>query len=168
MDKIIPSNNESSDLENSTNRTNPVTDGDGSKIPDRIYLDFLENCNDYDAIWCDEPMNDTDIEYVRAPHDADVLCDKCSAPIGVWCYDCVDEAIESLAPRWIPVSERLPESGGYYLTSCPFAGDDLIAEAHYDGDGIWVFPFYSTGKDVISVHPQPEHWMPLPEPPEEE
>ena len=67
MDKIIPSNNESSDLENSTNRTNPVTDGDGSKIPDRIYLDFLENCNDYDAIWCDEPMNDTDIEYVRAP-----------------------------------------------------------------------------------------------------
>ena len=65
-------------------------------------------------------------------------------------------------PRWIPVEERLPEKNGYYLT---YVESALFPNSYYfnlikfiDGDFI---------EDHCVIH-RVTHWMPLPEPPEEQ
>ena len=65
--------------------------------------------------------------------------------------------------RWIPVTERLPEMPGYYLTwwhghSCPEGMCDVL---NFDGT---VFPWetlFQSCKNTVT------HWMPQPEPPKE-
>lgn len=66
-------------------------------------------------------------------------------------------------PRWIPVTERLPEQGKRYLvirydyvTNTPFV-DILWHDAH----DLWWNRLYK-GQYAVT------HWMPLPEPPKEE
>ena len=56
---------------------------------------------------------------------------------------------ESLHPRWIPVSDRLPETGEVLATN---------------GDVIAVAPASSVRRKDTYI----THWMPLPEPPESE
>lgn len=64
--------------------------------------------------------------------------------------------------RWIPVTERLPEKNGYYLT---YVKSALYFDSYYqnllrfiDGDFI---------EDHVVIH-RVTHWMPLPAPPKEE
>jgi len=63
-----------------------------------------------------------------------------------------------LDQQWIPVSERLPESGCYVLCC---VNDSLP----------WV-AMYHEGKKLFRAHEgentKPTHWMPLSEPPESE
>ncbi len=68
----------------------------------------------------------------------------------------VREALERT--RWIPCSERLPESPGDYqvCTLNKFYGTKNVAKRYFSGDG-W------SGRWTNVTH-----WMPLPEPPEEE
>ena len=63
--------------------------------------------------------------------------------------------------EWIPVTERLPEEAGYYITafSRGEAGNNLYI-TFPDGSGKW----YQNSEDTGEV----THWMPLPEPPEAE
>jgi len=73
------------------------------------------------------------------------------------------DAIEELqaAQEWIPVTERLPEYGGSYITafSKGEVGHNLYM-TFADGSGKW----YQNSEDTGEV----THWMPLPEPPKEE
>lgn len=65
------------------------------------------------------------------------------------------DAIEELnKPRWIPVTERLPEEDGFTLifTAHGHAGVCYFTNGWWGGYGM----------DGIT------HWMPLPEPPKEE
>ena len=69
-----------------------------------------------------------------------------------------------LASKWIPVTERLPEKPGYYLTywhghSRPEGRVDVL---NFDGT---VFPWTTLWKAVKN---EVTHWMPLPQPPEGE
>lgn len=74
------------------------------------------------------------------------------------------EAIEELKPRWIPVTERLPEPMHEYVLCCGGKGSQFVG---------WVFggiiknekarAFQLGGKGRYITH-----WMPLPEPPKEE
>ena len=67
------------------------------------------------------------------------------------------DAIEELSkPRWIPVTERLPERNGTYLVYV--YGD--VTDLNY-----WRGKWHRLGDDYTKAV---THWMPLPQPPEEE
>ena len=53
-------------------------------------------------------------------------------------------------PRWIPVTERLPQESGEYLVTI---GSMLYFSWFYKDDGVWSF----RNADITA-------WMPLPEP----
>ena len=67
---------------------------------------------------------------------------------GKWC-----EAV----PKWIPVTERLPEHG-WYLAYCPTIKMEVLH--FHSAEEVWSSERYYN----IEV----THWMPLPEPPKEE
>lgn len=71
------------------------------------------------------------------------------------------EQIKDLAnPRWIPVTERLPEKDGAFITAYSKGGvsQNWYMTFHHGG-GKW----YQNSEDTGEV----THWMPLPEPPKE-
>lgn len=58
-------------------------------------------------------------------------------------------------PQWIPVSERLPEEPGYYITSNEYNG--VGEDFYYDGH------FCNADKnayEVLAWMPKPEHYKP--------
>lgn len=65
-------------------------------------------------------------------------------------------------PRWIPVSERLPEDGQRVLCYDPcICEDDWIALVAFTGG-----KFVGESSDGQPMYDyEPTHWMPLPEPP---
>ena len=69
------------------------------------------------------------------------------------------DAIEELSkPRWIPVSERLPEDGQWVLV---WGHGQKIPIMMFRESGAWI-------DDQFEFHTTITHWMPLPEPPKEE
>ena len=72
--------------------------------------------------------------------------------------DAVAAALE-MTPRWIPVSERLPEPDGDYLVSLnDTPRTKMVMYFYRDGDdGKWSDDW---GRAKLITH-----WMPLPEPP---
>lgn len=81
-------------------------------------------------------------------------CAICGKPVstGVMVHlDCL--------PRWIPVTERMPNVGKNILIYSKSGGR---AEGEYAGNGVWFqYRWSSKVKNVT-------HWMPLPETPKEE
>ena len=85
----------------------------------------------------------------------------CSTQATADCFAKLEESI----PRWIPVTERLPERPEYYphceIRKCYFLvalESGAVMSKFYDFDkNRWETPTYSPVT----------HWMPLPEPPEE-
>ena len=69
-------------------------------------------------------------------------------------------------PRWIPVTERLPETGVDVLVKFPqnmaVASIDIGEWVVNSGDG------WCTDINLAGGEKNPTHWMPLPEPPKEE
>ena len=63
-----------------------------------------------------------------------------------------------IAPRWIPVSERLPEKEGQYLLSCDTDYGVEVGRFYIDEDGERYFGCDWNDPDDINA------WMPLPKP----
>ena len=59
---------------------------------------------------------------------------------------------KALAPKWIPVEERLPENNTWVLAHSKYKGHVVD---YVDINGLWSYGNVT-------------HWMPLPEPPKEE
>ena len=74
------------------------------------------------------------------------------------------KALRKQLPQWVPVSERLPESNKpvlvYYL-SAYWLNPSMSVALHFNGDR---WRQLIGGEDMNAV----THWMPLPEPPEQE
>ncbi|MHA9999411.1 DUF551 domain-containing protein [Klebsiella pneumoniae] len=72
------------------------------------------------------------------------------------------QSVDSVAGKWIPVSERLPEDSGRYW--CYVEEQNDLGKSHYqwncswNGDRWWV---ESEGGGIVT------HWMPLPAAPQE-
>ncbi|HBR1352350.1 TPA: DUF551 domain-containing protein [Klebsiella quasipneumoniae subsp. quasipneumoniae] len=72
------------------------------------------------------------------------------------------QSVDSVADRWIPVSERMPEDSGRYW--CYVEEQNDLGKSHYqwncswNGDRWWV---ESEGGGIVT------HWMPLPAAPQE-
>ena len=82
------------------------------------------------------------------------------------CFRAADAIEELQKPKWIPVTERLPEAE-YGESEDVLTIDSLkvMRVAYFDG-GNWCFP---TGEPIETVTEFPiTHWMLLPEPPKEE
>ena len=82
--------------------------------------------------------------------------------------DRLDE-LSQRVPQWIPVTERLPENGVPVLAN--YIGNDN--KYHPDGTVVWTdwgcFWWEGSLNDCdIEVAVPITHWMPLPEPPEDE
>ena len=70
---------------------------------------------------------------------------------------------ELAKPRWIPVTERLPDVYKHVLVNIPgMSPHPTVQEAFYEKSGMW----YSNGFRYNTD--ENTHWMPLPEPPKEE
>lgn len=67
---------------------------------------------------------------------------------------------EVAKPRWIPVTERLPDAGKRVLCYCR-ANIYEVMKMWTDGD--WVYDM-----NHVYMHSFVTHWMPLPQPPKEE
>lgn len=82
----------------------------------------------------------------------------------------IERMVVADKPRWIPVTERLPNCNGCYLVWRPhfFCGEiGMPSICYFDGSNTW---HDSYGVDFTrTLHPEDvTHWMPLPEPPKEE
>ena len=76
------------------------------------------------------------------------------------------DAIEELSkPRWIPVTERLPEKNGKYLCNVKRFGQYAGMQYYYVD--VLVFQEDSFFEDGIGTE-RVTHWMPLPTPPKED
>ena len=121
-------------------------------------------------------MYDELVERLRASVDGRYeKCDVCPYEEDYpCCVDCLDkmhkqaaDAIEELSkPRWIPVTEALPEHE--YGESTSVLTVDLygvMRVTYFDG-GNWCWP---TGEALTTMRVAPiTHWMPLPKGPKED
>lgn len=94
-------------------------------------------------------------EAADAIEELDTLLDGVSADNEALC-----ETIEKLKnPRWIPVTERLPDVGKDVLCFCRA---NICFVLGWDGN------HWHEGADRYYMSGFVTHWMPLPEPPKEE
>lgn len=76
----------------------------------------------------------------------------------------IERMVVADKPRWIPVTERLPEEKGNYLVVQNFGHGAEVHEAFFfrrDNDYGWFDPVENYEKY------NPNHWMPLPEQPKD-
>ena len=114
-------------------------------------------------------------EFIEREAASRVLCDACgnaACPKGLIPRCSYYEKMQSIPAadvrpvKWIPVTERLPDTGVDVLVKFPHnmavASIDIGEWVVNSGDG------WCTDINLAGGEKNPTHWMPLPEPPKEE
>lgn len=73
-------------------------------------------------------------------------------------------ALEAAVPRWISVSERLPEKNANVLVWIPTAAEKTFIASLDEGGMLFSSDPAADGYS-LGEHGAPTHWMPLPPPP---
>lgn len=104
------------------------------------------------------------IHDLRLHHDTVVeTYSKDGVKIAETIYSQAANAIEELSkPKWIPVTERLPEKEQCYLVVLKNRTVDFCFYTKRFGFGMYLAKKWESANDEVT------HWMPLPEPPKEE
>ena len=136
--------------------------------------------------------NENTNEYRLSVQAADAI-EELQGQIDGWIEQERKALIKSL-PRWIPVTERLPENGVHVLLSCKCGScayvcdgfhtekyskptqfyEDIDADYNEDTDeyyfpeGWWEVIKNWDDYSCVAIEDTVTHWMPLPEPPKEE
>lgn len=76
------------------------------------------------------------------------------------------ERLEAKRPKWISVKDRLPEIREDGSVDAVLVTDGFLIHMAYCADGLWLF--CDSGEMKEPMFYCVTHWMPLPEPPEEE
>lgn len=117
------------------------------KEPTTEILDEFDSIIDYGA---EDSVEAWRRLLAAAPHDTPVLNSL--------------QSVDSVADRWIPVSERMPEEGQHIIIFCDDAF--VLSAQHRDGDFFDVVrdgeEFFETTSRCVT------HWMPLPAAPQEQ
>lgn len=71
--------------------------------------------------------------------------------------------IERIQPKWISVSERMPEDESDIIVYCDDGEESRIVACNYD-NGVWFDCVFNT----VMVFKNITHWMPLPKPPKKD
>jgi hypothetical protein len=106
------------------------------------------------------------IEEIRARMGDRLL--EVMAQVTADCFDFNRKQLDrllTLVPRWIPVTERLPEEGIAVLVSNG-NGESAVARLFDADDLLWITSEWR-GREGHYLSPCPTHWMPLPKPPKE-
>ena len=138
-----------------------------------MYDELIKRLREEASSWCINCCYRAGDYICGAPDDRKKDCDICSKLEAANAIEelskLIDESIpksdaeiiieELNKPRWIPVTERLPEAGERVLCYCR-ANIYEVMKMRTDGD--WVYDVHH-----IYMHSFVTHWMPLPEPPKE-
>lgn len=102
-------------------------------------------------------------ELMRQAADAIEELTEDNAALNGTVINLLEQIAELSKPRWIPVTERLPEEDGEYLVCGRWRGKPMQ---------IWICERVNLGPVFgwanRAENPVISHWMPLPEPPKEE
>ena len=83
----------------------------------------------------------------------------------MWIHDATEQAFkngyEKGKPKWIPVSERLPDDDSDVLAYLRIGDEGRVYPANY-AKGVWWDCIFNTPATKTTTH-----WMPTPEPPKE-
>ena len=108
-------------------------------------------------------------EYISREAANKAVCEICDICEGTFCAPCNGNPLAAIPtadvierPRWIPVTERLPEICEYVLCTCRAGIVDVFKYVNGING-----PWYKDSRHVY-MKGFVTHWQPLPEPPKEE
>lgn len=132
-----------------------------------MHNELVKRCKaltDYNGLIPDEMIQEA-FDCVKEAADAIEELQADNTALNGTVSNLIQQIAELSKPRWIPVTERLPETGVDVLVMFPHnmavASRDMGEWVVNSGDG------WCTGVNLSDDEKEPTHWMPLPEPPKD-
>ncbi|HDZ9820640.1 TPA: DUF551 domain-containing protein [Klebsiella pneumoniae] len=107
-----------------------------------------------DRIETADPVDDDRIDGIKR-----IVCELAAAPHDTPALNSV-QSVDSVADRWIPVSERMPDENAEQQVLACFKGGDISTLYYFEGR-------WDDAYGIVPIRQDVTHWMPLPAAPQE-